>query len=648
MLVSIIIVNYNVKYFLEQCLNAVTKATEGITCEIFVVDNNSSDGSISYLEPKFSTVHFIANSQNLGFAKANNKALQYCNGDYILYLNPDTIICEDCIKKCVHFFETHADCGGLGVRMIDGAGNFLPESKRAFPSPKAAFFKLVGFSKIFPQSKLFNKYALGHLDEYKDHEVDVLAGAFLMSKRSIIEACKGFDEIFFMYGEDIDLSYRIQKMGYKNYYLSQVSIIHFKGESIKKGSIGHIKLFYGAMRIFVQKHFGNGKGMLFANGISFAIFFRAFASFIKRVIHKIGLQILDAILIVSSLFIVEMCWIGLQRDGLPFTQPFEPFVIISFAGIYLLAGALSGMYDNYKPSKALIASITSIVVVLATYSLLPESERFSRGVVVLGGLVAGIMVAICRWFLILFNVLDTKSNDYNVVRQTVVVGSLQEYQHVAYIFKQAGIEQRLMGRVAIADDTDEAIGMMHQLYLLIVSMKIKEVIFCEGTLLYHQIIQTIQTLPHNISYRFIGNGTSSIVGSDSNATTGETFTAEGFYQINQAYHKRMKRIVDITLSLWLIASFPITLLIIKKGGVAIKNALYVLFGNYSWVGYTAINNTLPYIKPNIITCYGLPVNAVHPLNKEALHQLNNIYAKNYDYWQDVVLLFNNYKQLGGL
>ena len=291
MLVSIIIVNYNVKYFLEQCLSSVLKATADLSCEVFVVDNNSTDGSISYLEPKFSTVHFIVNTENVGFAKANNKALQYCNGDYILYLNPDTIICEDCIKKCVLFFETHPDCGGLGVRMIDGAGNFFPESKRAFPSPKASFFKLTGLSKIFPQSKLFNEYALGHLDEYTDHEIDVIAGAFLMSKRNIIEACKGFDEIFFMYGEDIDLSYRIQKMGFKNYYLSQVSIIHFKGESIKKGSVGHIKLFYGAMRIFVQKHFGKGKGKLFANGISFAIFFRALASFIKRVIHKIGLQI---------------------------------------------------------------------------------------------------------------------------------------------------------------------------------------------------------------------------------------------------------------------------------------------------------------------------------------------------------------------
>ncbi len=648
MLVSIIIVNYNVKYFLEQCLSSVLKATADLSCEVFVVDNNSTDGSISYLESKFSTVHFIANTENVGFAKANNKALQYCNGDYILYLNPDTIICEDCIKKCVLFFETHPDCGGLGVRMIDGAGNFLPESKRAFPSPKASFFKLTGLSKIFPQSKLFNEYALGHLDEYKDHEIDVIAGAFLMGKRNIIDACKGFDEIFFMYGEDIDLSYRIQKMGFKNYYLSQVSIIHFKGESIKKGSVGHIKLFYGAMRIFVQKHFGKGKGKLFANGISFAIFFSALASFIKSVIHKIGLQILDAILIVFSLFIVKICWIALQRDGLPFPQQYAHYVILGFAGIYLLAGALSGMYDNYKPSKALIASISSIVLILATYSLLPESQRFSRGVVVIGGLVAGLMIAICRWLLITLKLLDIKTDNYNVVKQTVVVGSLHEYHQVATIFKQAGLEQRLVGRVAIVGDTDEAIGMLHQLYLLIKSMKIKEVVFCEGTLLYHQIIQTIQTLPHNISYRFIGNGTSSIVGSDSNATTGETFTADGFYQINQAYHKRMKRIVDIGLSVLLIVSFPITLLVVKKGGIAIKNACYVLFGNYSWVGYASINNTLPYIKPNIITCYGLPVNAAHPLNKEALYQLNYLYAKNYDCWQDVVLLFNKYKQLGGL
>lgn len=647
MLVSVIIVNYNVKYFLEQCLNSVLLATKTIAAEIFVVDNHSTDGSIAYLETKFPTVHFIVNEENGGFAKANNKALQYCNGDYVLYLNPDTIICENCIQRCVQFFETTTNCGGLGVRMIDGNGNFLPESKRAFPSPKASFFKLTGLAKLFPYSKLFNQYALGHLDEYKNHEVDVLAGAFLMSKRSIIEACKGFDEIFFMYGEDIDLSYRIQKMGYKNYYLSEVSIIHFKGESLKKGSLNHVKMFYGAMSIFVKKHFGKNNSLLFANGIRVAIFLRAMVAFLKRCIKKIGLQILDAAIIVFSLFFVKQCWVVFARNGTPFTQKFNPLIITGFACVYLLSAALSGMYDKlYKPSKAIIACITGITVVFACYSLLPESQRFSRGVIVFGGLLAGLLVTAFRWFLIQFNFIE-KQRDDSQIKQTVIVGSLGEFERVRLIFKKAGLDERIVGRVAFGDDVEPAIGALHQLYLLIISMHIEEVVFCEGTLSYYQIIQTIQTLPHNISYRFIGSNTSSIVGSDSNATTGETFTAEGFYQINQPYNKRMKRFVDIVFSLCLLVFFPVTFLLIKKGWSVIANSCRVLLRDYSWVGYTNTNMYLPQLKPSIITCYGLPIGVEHPLKKEGLDQLNTLYAKNYDCWIDIDLLIKNFKQLGG-
>ena len=646
MLVSIIIVNYNVKYFLEQCLCSVVKAIDGFTAEIFVVDNNSSDGSIAYLEPKFPIVHFIANKENDGFAKANNKALQYCNGDYILYLNPDTIICEEGIKRCVDFFEKHDDCGGLGVRMIDGSGNFLPESKRSLPSPQAAFFKLMGLAKLFPGSKIFNHYALGHLDEYKNHQIDVIAGAFLMAKRTIIEACKGFDEIFFMYGEDIDLSYRIQKLGYKNYYLSEITIIHFKGESLKKGSINHVKLFYGAMIIFVQKHYGKGSGKLLANAIQLAIHLRAIVSFGKRVVSKFALQLTDATLIFLSLLLIKHYWIFFERNGRPFPQQSTPIIISSFTIIYLLAAALSGMYDKlYKPTKALLASITGIIVMLAAYSLLPESQRFSRGVIVEGGFLAGLSVTVFRWILLKLKLINNQP-DNDKIKQTVVVGSVSEFDHVFTIFKKAGLQERIIGRISLINDAD-AIGSLHQLYLLIISMKIEEVVFCEGNLLFYQIIQKIQTLPHNISYRFIGSNTSSIVGSDSKATTGETFTAEGFYQINQAYHKRMKRVVDMLIASIIIIGFPINLFVIKNGTAAIKNAFYVLFGNSSWVGYTTIEPSLPNIKPNIITCYGLPVNAVHPLNKKGLHQLNNLYAKNYDCWQDISMIFKNYRHLGG-
>jgi O-antigen biosynthesis protein len=276
MQLSIIIVNYNVKYFLEHCLLSVIKACKQVDADILVVDNNSTDGSRAYLEKKFKNIRFFWNKENVGFGKANNFVLPFAKGEHILFLNPDTIVPEDCFTNCLSFFENHTDCGALGVRMIDGAGNFLKESKRSLPTPTAGFFKMIGLAEMFPSSKLFAQYYAGHLPEKENNKVDVLAGAFMMLSKKAIELTKGFDESFFMYGEDIDLSYRVQKTGLQNYYVGETTIIHFKGESTQKKSTNYIEHFYGAIKRFVDKHYSNkiikkglmnvviGSGKLFA------------------------------------------------------------------------------------------------------------------------------------------------------------------------------------------------------------------------------------------------------------------------------------------------------------------------------------------------------------------------------------------------
>ncbi len=252
---SIIIVNYNVKYFLEQCLFAVQAGIKSIEAEVIVVDNNSTDNSLGYLQPFFPSVQFVSNPVNEGYGKANNIALKMARGKYVLFLNPDTIIGEQVLAGCVRFLETNKQAGAIGVKLLDGSGSFLPESKRSLPSPRASFFKLSGMAALFPKSSLFNEYALGHLHENRNAEVDVLVGAFMMVNREILLRLNGFDEDFFMYGEDIDLSYRIKKAGYQNYYLGTLSIVHFKGESAY-GNEKYLHYFYEAMRIFVDKHYG--------------------------------------------------------------------------------------------------------------------------------------------------------------------------------------------------------------------------------------------------------------------------------------------------------------------------------------------------------------------------------------------------------
>ncbi len=286
MQLSIIIVNYNVKYFLEQCLHSVARATENLDVEVWVVDNASSDESVSFLHQQFPWVQVIANGNNPGFAKANNQALAKCSGQYILYLNPDTLLPEDCLVKAMAFLAADPLAGALGIRMIDGSGRFLPESKRSFPSPLTSLSKLSGFSALFPRSKLFGRYALTYLNDTKNWEVDVLAGAFMLVKRELLTSLQGFDEDFFMYGEDIDLSYRIQKSGYKNFYFGASTIIHFKGESTHKGSLNYVKMFYTAMNIFVKKHYPNSSARYFVFLLQGGIAVRAGISALARIAKK--------------------------------------------------------------------------------------------------------------------------------------------------------------------------------------------------------------------------------------------------------------------------------------------------------------------------------------------------------------------------
>ena len=286
MQLSIVIVNYNVKYFLEQCLCSVRKAIEKIDAEIIVIDNASSDDSINYLQPLFPETQFIQNKKNIGFGKASNQGFYLAKGEFVLFLNPDTIVSENCFEECISFFKQHKDCGALGVRMMDGGGKFLAESKRSFPSPVTSFFKLIGLAALFPNSGFFNKYASGNLRENELHEIEVLAGAFIMTTKKLLTQLNGFDESFFMYGEDIDLSYRIRQLGYKNYYLGTITILHFKGESSRRAGLNYVKMFYAAMNVFVKKHYPKWQSIFFSFFIEWAILIRAALFFTEHFTKK--------------------------------------------------------------------------------------------------------------------------------------------------------------------------------------------------------------------------------------------------------------------------------------------------------------------------------------------------------------------------
>jgi len=250
MQLSVVIVSYNAAQFLELCLLSVVKAMDNLEAEIIVVDNLSTDDTCNMVQEKFKDVKLIANTTNLGFATANNIGVLEAKGDYVLILNPDTVVAEDTFINCLAFADNTKNLGALGVKLIDGGGYYLPESKRNFPRPLVTFYKMLGIN-----SKKHAYYAT-QVSENDTADVEVLVGAFMFLKRETYLFVKGFDTDYFMYGEDIDLSYKLSKKGFQNYYLGSESVIHFKGESTKK-DVKYLKYFYKAMFIFYKKHLGN-------------------------------------------------------------------------------------------------------------------------------------------------------------------------------------------------------------------------------------------------------------------------------------------------------------------------------------------------------------------------------------------------------
>ncbi len=265
MLLSVIIVSYNVRYFLRQCLDSLFRSCDAaaVNVEVFVVDNDSKDDSVAYLRESFpqqvkgsedACLHLIANRHNVGFGRANNQALRQCSGDYVLFVNPDTILTEHTILDCVNAAQKQPNLGAIGVAMLQANGDFAPESRRGLPTPWVAFCKMVGLTKLFPKSRKFAHYYMSYLPQEEKAPIDIVSGAFMFCSRKALDTVGGFDEAFFMYGEDIDLSYRFLKAGFQNLFVP-TPILHYKGESTHKNSYRYVHVFYEAMLIFFQKHF---------------------------------------------------------------------------------------------------------------------------------------------------------------------------------------------------------------------------------------------------------------------------------------------------------------------------------------------------------------------------------------------------------
>ena len=282
---SVIIVSYNVRHYLHQCLDSVVRATKGLEADIWVVDNASSDDSVSVLGAAFPQVHFVQNTTNVGFARANNQAIRQSQGDYVLLLNPDTIVGEETLHTCLQLLETHPHIGATGTRMLNRDGSFAAESRRGVPTPMVSFYKVSGLCRLFPRSRTFGRYYMRYLDENQTSAIEVMSGAFMMLRREALEEAGLLCEDYFMYGEDIDLSYTLLGHGWENWY-TPAHILHYKGESTQKTSLRYVQTFYNAMLIFFDKHFAH-RYRLMALLIRLAVVLKGAADFCLRRLHKL-------------------------------------------------------------------------------------------------------------------------------------------------------------------------------------------------------------------------------------------------------------------------------------------------------------------------------------------------------------------------
>lgn len=644
--ISVIIVNYNVKYFLEQCLYSVQSALTHVKGEIIVVDNNSTDDSIAYLQPRFAGVHIIANKENTGFAKACNQGLAIAKGKFILFLNPDTIVPEDCFEKCIAFFNTTPDAGALGIKMIDGSGAFLKESKRSFPSPLTSLFKLAGLSALFPKSKLFGRYHLGHLDNNQTHAVSVLAGAFMMIRKNILDTIGGFDETFFMYGEDIDLSYRIEKAGYKNFYFADSTIIHFKGESTKKGSMNYVHLFYNAMSIFVRKHYGQGKAGVFSSLIHVAIWFRAVFSAIGGFMRKYGVPLFDIGLIILSFLTVKFVWAGwIKPDTIYSTELFWS-AIPAFAIVYLITAYYAGLYDGrFKASELLSTTLIATVVLLAVYALLPEHLRFSRGIILFGGLLGFVFIGLFRYLLINLGVINSQRREEEHYK-TIIVADEQAYNQLTDLMKRTHLPERILGRINPPGIKGTALAEWQDIHTLRTSIPYHEIIYCGKSVSYIDIINQIQELPKSVKIKIHAAGSQSVVGSHSKNITGEAVTNEQAFNLNDPHTRRLKRLTDVCVALLLLLSFPIHVFLVKKPLGLLYNSFAVLLGNKTWIGYAATGSGLPVLRPGVVASNGVPVKKQKIISFDSLYLLDFWYARDFVALNDIQILRNAYRNLG--
>jgi O-antigen biosynthesis protein len=650
MKVSVIIVNYNVKYFLEVCLNSVVRALEGVESEVIVVDNNSQDGSVEFLKQKFPTISLIANKDNRGFSRANNQAVDIAKGEYILFLNPDTVIPEDFFSKTLTYMDAHPEAGGIGPRLIDGKGEFAPDAKKSFPTLSVALFKATGINKLFPKSPYFNKYYAVDVGEYQVSPVESLSGCCMLMRAKAIAAAGGaFDEDYFMYFEDGDLCYRIRKAGYTNIYFPETTVIHYKGESTRKTTLSYVKIFNEAFAIFARKHYGKQNAKAFIFFINIGVFLRAILSIIKRVLKVLKMPLFDALVLLLLLWTIKNFWTEQVKEITPIPWRSIYLTFPAYIVIWIVSMFLNGAYDQpYRGLRVVRGMLIGTILCLAYFGLLSPELRHSRAIIIFTG--AAGAIALVGLHELLYRLGILKLIPYDAVpRKAVIVAEETEYHKTAEILKKVHYAPDIYGRIGTHPNVSEytALTDITKIKHLLYTAGIDEVIFCVNGLGFKQILKQMEQCGNHYEYKIHLQGSPSFIGSNSSHTAGDLYTIDKRFNLSRFSQQRNKRVVDIASALLLLLFSPVALFTVKEPGTFVSNCIKVLLARRTWVGYertTPEQTYLPPLKQSILPPYN--ISADFEPSKEVKAQLNIVYAENYSPAQDINFILKNFTYLG--
>jgi len=551
---SVIVVNYNVRQFLENALTSIQRAMTGLQGEIFVVDNASDDGSVEMVKEKFPGVCLIENKSNVGFAKANNVALKRSSGRYLLLINPDTIVQEDTFHVMINFFEENHDVGLAGCKVLNPDGTFQLSCRRSFPTPWVAFTKIIGLSALFPKSRWFGRYNLTYLSPDETYEVEAISGSFMMARREVYEQVGGLDEAFFMYGEDIDWCYRVSQKGYSVYYVASTKIVHFKGESTKRSDIDEIRVFYQAMQLFVEKHFNTSA--IVEVFLTLGILLRAAVASAAKASRALIMACLDFILVDCALILTEYLYFGELFHFPDYAYP----IVWTVLGLILVATMyFSGAYTTHRFSvgRASLAVIISYVLVSATV-FFAKDFAFSRAVVLISGFLS--LLVLPGWRL-LFKL--SKPGAYRGARKslfgrrTVIVGTGPPAQEVLKKLR-ARVDDGYdvlgfidMNRKHLGEKVAgvEIIGSIDNVGKVISDRKVGEVIFSTDGLAYTDILSVIaRSNNRDVNFRLVPNSLEAIIGKTRIDHLDNIPLVEIEYNIHKSINRTVKRIFDIAVS----------------------------------------------------------------------------------------------------